>query len=182
MSVRTRFSRAIGLLSLALVCAAGNVVAGPPSVLRPWPASLATPAFAATDASGKQWTLADLRGKVVILNFWATWCSPCVEEVPALDTLANERAGQLVVLGINYKEASWTVDKFAQAHAAHYPLLLDKSGELFKRWTTGVMPTTILLGRDGKPRWRMMGPLDAGNRAFVEALDKLLAEPAPNQP
>lgn len=182
MSVRTRFSRAIGLLSLALTCASSDVLAETPSVLRPWPATLATPAFAAADIKGMDWKLADLRGKVVVLNFWATWCSPCVEEVPALGTLAKERAGQIVVLGINYKEASWTVDKFAQAHAVQFPLLLDKNGELFKRWTTGVMPTTILLGRDGRPRWRMMGPLDAGNRAFGEALDKLLAEPAPNKP
>ena len=180
MSIRTRFFRAIGLLPLLLACTASDVWAGTPSVLRPWPAQLAAPAFAAADTGGKHWKLADLRGKVVILNFWATWCGPCVEEVPALGTLATERDGQVVVLGVNYKEASWTVDKFAQAHPARYPLLLDKSGELFKRWTTGVMPTTILLGRDGKPRWRMIGPLEAGNRAFAEALDKLLAEPAPN--
>lgn len=182
MSIRTSFSRAIGGLALALACAASNVFAGTPSVLRPWPAKLATPAFAAADSSGKHWELADLRGKVVVLNFWATWCSPCVEELPALNTLASDRAGQIVVLGVNYKEASWTVDKFAQAHPARYPLLLDKSGELFKRWTTGVMPTTVLIGRDGTPRWRMMGLLDAENRAFGAALDKLLAEPAPKKP
>lgn len=180
MSIRRSFSRVIGALTLLL--AASHAVAAAPSVLRPWPASQATPAFTAADAAGKQWKLADLRGKVVVLNFWATWCSPCVEEVPALNALAGERADQLVVLGVNYKEASWTVDRFAQAHPARYPLLLDKSGELFKRWTTGVMPTTVLIGRDGVARWRMMGPLDTDNRAFAEALDKLLAEPAPNSP
>lgn len=179
MSVRTRFSRAIGVFSLLLACAAGNVQAATPSVLRPWPAKLATPAFTAPDTGAKQWRLDDLRGKVVVLNFWASWCSPCVEEIPALDAMASDRAGQIVVLGVNYKEASWTVGKFAQAHPARFPLLLDKSGELFKRWTTGVMPTTILIGRDGTPRWRMIGPLEAGNRAFAAALDKLLAEPAP---
>lgn len=179
MSVRTSFSRAIGVFPLLLACA-GSVHASAPSELRPWPAKLAPPAFAAVDTGGRHWQLADLRGKVVILNFWASWCSPCVEELPALDAMASERAGQVVVFGVNYKEASWTVEKFAQAHPARFPLLLDKSGELFKRWTTGVMPTTILIGRDGRPRWRMIGPLEPGNRAFGTALDKLLAEPAPN--
>jgi hypothetical protein len=86
----------------------------------------------------------------------------------------------VVILGVNYKEASWTVDSFTQAHPMHYPVLLDKSGELFRQWTNGVMPTTVLIGRDGKPRWRLIGPLSRGDQAFGHALATLLAEPAPN--
>jgi thiol-disulfide isomerase/thioredoxin len=178
MSIRTRFLRGVAALSMLLVCTSN--IAATPSMMRPWPVRQAVPALAGTDTSGKPWNLAALRGKVVVLNFWATWCSPCVEEVPMLNRLAEERAGQVVVLGVNYKEASWTVDSFRNEHEIRYPLLLDKSGTLFKHWTNGVMPTTVLIGRDGKPRWRLMGPLAQGDTAFGKALASLLAEPAPN--
>ncbi|MGZ5202081.1 MAG: TlpA family protein disulfide reductase [Telluria sp.] len=178
MSVRTRLSAGVGALSMLLACAASWAAA--PSLLRPWPARQAVPALAAADTTGKQWTLPALRGKVVVLNFWASWCGPCVEEVPMLSRLAEERAGQVVVLGVNYKEASWTVDSFRNDHPIRYPVLLDKNGDLFRNWTNGVMPTTVLIGRDGKPRWRLMGPLAQGNQAFGQALASLLAEPAPN--
>jgi thiol-disulfide isomerase/thioredoxin len=178
MSLRTSFLRAVGALSLLCACTASP--AATPAMLRPWPVRQAAPALAAADTTGKQWSLPALRGKVVVLNFWASWCSPCVEELPVLNRLAEERAGQVVVLGVNYKEASWTVDSFSSEHPIHYPLLLDRSGEMFRNWTNGVMPTTVLIGRDGKPRWRLMGPLAPGDRAFGQALAALLAEPAPN--
>jgi thiol-disulfide isomerase/thioredoxin len=176
MSVRTSLLRGVGALSMLFACAAGS--AATPSTLRPWPTRQATPVLAGTDTAGKQWSLAALRGKVVVLNFWASWCSPCVEEVPMLNRLAEERAGQVVILGVNYKEASWTVDSFKNEHPIRYPVLLDKSGNLFRDWTNGVMPTTVLIGRDGKPRWRLMGPLAQGDQAFGQALATLLAEPA----
>jgi cytochrome c biogenesis protein CcmG, thiol:disulfide interchange protein DsbE len=178
MSVRTSIFRGIGALSLLFAGAAAS--AATPALLRPWPARQAAPAFAGTDSTGKAWNLAALRGKVVLVNFWASWCSPCVEEVPMLNRLAEERAAQVVVLGVNYKEASWTVESFQNEHPIRYPVLLDKSGELFRHWTNGVMPTTVLIGRDGKPRWRLMGPLTQGDQSFGQALATLLAEPAPN--
>jgi hypothetical protein len=68
------------------------------------------------------------------------------------------------------------VDRFTQAHAFGYPVLLDKTGEQFTRWTTGVMPTTVLIGRDGKPRWRVVGAIEEEDVSFQVALDKLLAQ------
>jgi cytochrome c biogenesis protein CcmG, thiol:disulfide interchange protein DsbE len=177
MSVRTWLLGGIGALSMLFACAA---VAAPPALLRPWSAHTAPPAFAGTDTAGQSWSLGSLRGKVVVLNFWASWCSPCVEEIPMLARLAEEHAGQMVVLGVNYKEASWTVDSFRNQHPIGYPLLLDKTGAMFRNWTTGVMPTTVLIGRDGKPRWRLIGPLAPDDQAFEKALANLLAEPAPN--
>jgi thiol-disulfide isomerase/thioredoxin len=175
--MHTRASRGCAAsILLACVLATGPAAANDAGLLRPWPSRVAAPSLALTDLSGKQWNLADLRGKVVVLNFWASWCSPCVEELPILGKLANESRDQLVVLGVNYKEPSWTVDKFTRDHAFRYPVLLDKTGEQFKRWTSGVMPTTVLIGRDGKPRWRVTGALDAGDMQFRDAVTKLLAQ------
>jgi thiol-disulfide isomerase/thioredoxin len=176
--MHTRTLRAAGAawVLLASTLASPPLSASEPSLMRPWPAAMPAPQLVLADTAGKSWKLADLRGKVVVLNFWASWCGPCVEELPVLNQLAAQAGGKLVVLGVNYKEVSWTVDSFTRAHQFSYPVLLDKTGAEFKRWTNGVMPTTILIGRDGKPRWRIAGAISAGDRSFRSALDQLLAQ------
>jgi thiol-disulfide isomerase/thioredoxin len=161
---------------LAFALASSPSSANEPRLLRPWPAGMAAPQLKLDDAAGKHWQLAALRGKVVVLNFWASWCGPCVEELPVFNKLAEQSNGKLVVLGINYKEPSWTVERFTREHQFAYPVLLDKNGEHFERWTDGVMPTTILIDRDGKPRWRMIGAISANDATFRAAIDKLLAQ------
>lgn len=160
--------------SLLLACATASATDN--TLIRPWPARLAPPSLSLTDVTGKQWNLAELNGKVVVLNFWASWCGPCVEELPVLNALADEAGGKLVVLGVNYKEPSWTVERFTREHPFRFPVLLDKSGEQFKHWTSGVMPTTVLIGRDGKPRWRAIGAIAPSDPRFRAELDKLLAQ------
>jgi thiol-disulfide isomerase/thioredoxin len=175
----TRLLRGIaGAAAILLACAfaSGPAMAADGMLLRPWPSKAAAPRFSLTDLQGKQWNLADLRGKVVVLNFWASWCGPCVEELPILNALAQDAGDGLVVLGVNYKEPSWNIERFTREHQFHYPVLLDKSGDHFKRWTSGVMPTTVLIGRDGKPRWRATGALSPSDPRFRTELDKLLAE------
>lgn len=174
MRVKFLHRTACGIVPLLLACS--TATAAPDSVLRPWPAKLAPAPLSLTDLNGKQWNLADLRGKVVVLNFWAGWCGPCIEELPALNTIAATAGDRLVVLGVNYKEPSWTVERFAREHQFGYPVLLDKSGEHFQRWTSGVMPTTVLIGRDGKPRWRVIGAIAPNDKRVREALDQMLAQ------
>jgi cytochrome c biogenesis protein CcmG, thiol:disulfide interchange protein DsbE len=174
----TRFLRGIArAASILLACAfaADASAAAESALLRPW-LEAAPPFPALPDLGGKQWDLAALRGKVVVLNFWASWCGPCVDELPIFNELADEGGGKLVVLGVNFKEPSWTVERFAREHQLRYPVLLDKSGEHFKRWTSGVMPTTVLIGRDGKPRWRAIGAISPADPRFRAELDKLLAQ------
>jgi thiol-disulfide isomerase/thioredoxin len=148
--------------------------------LRKWPDDIPTPTFNLIDLDGKQWNLQNLRGKVVVLNFWASWCAPCVDELPFLNDLASgsEAAkGQLVILGVNFKESTPAIQRFLNAHSFRYPIVVDKTGEHFKNWTNGVMPTTILIGRDGRPRWRVVGELNPADESFKQALEKMLEEP-----
>lgn len=168
----TRLLRGIaGAASILLACAPAS--ASDRTLMSPWPLKAAAPSLSLPDTNGRQWNLAELRGKVVVLNFWASWCGPCVEELPILNALADEAGANMVVLGVNYKEPSWTVERFTREHQFRYPVLLDKTGDQFKHWTSGVMPTTVLIGRDGKPRWRAVGAISPSDPRFRAELDKL---------
>jgi thiol-disulfide isomerase/thioredoxin len=119
--------------------------------------------------------VASLRGKVVVVNFWASWCGPCVDELPVLKGLAG-RDG-VAVVGVNYKEPLDTIERFTKEHPLGYPVLRDRTGDAFKRWTPGVMPTTILVDRTGRARWRTVGEIPPDDATLRAAIDALLAEP-----
>jgi peroxiredoxin len=106
--------------------------------------------FSLTDLSGKTWTLKELRGKVVLVNFWATWCPPCRKEMPDLETL-NQRFGPqgLVILGISDEDAA-TVNPFIAKQGTTYPILLDPGRKVNELFQIDGIPKTFIYGRDGK--------------------------------
>ena len=167
--------RCIGsLLAAALVCTPARAT---DMLMRPWPAQTATPGLVLTDLTGKEWRLDSLRGKVVVLNFWASWCGPCIEELPILNEIAEREAarGEVVVLGVNYRESATAIQQFADAHPIRFPILRDRTGESFKQWTTnGIMPATILIDRSGRARWRVTGEISSKDGRFKQALNSLL--------
>jgi thiol-disulfide isomerase/thioredoxin len=185
MPMQIRFDQrpvlfAAGLLAACTAGAAAGAAAAAdlanPAVLKPWPAKQKTPALRLSGLDGKDWDLAQLRGKVVVVNFWASWCGPCVDELPVLNQLAGRDPARVAVVGANYKEPLDTIERFAGAHPFAYPVLRDRSGEMFKAWTAGVMPTTILVDRQGRARWRSVGEMKAGDPGLQTAIDALLAE------
>jgi thiol-disulfide isomerase/thioredoxin len=125
-----------------------------------WPANVATPKIEATDLQGKVWTIADLTGKVVVLNFWATWCAPCKDELPTLQTLYDISDAQTVVLTINVREPAARASRYMQSTGMTLPVISDVKGELAKRWGVAVYPTTILIAPNGQARWRIVGDVD----------------------
>jgi peroxiredoxin len=106
--------------------------------------------FTLTDLSGRTWTLKDLHGKVVMVNFWATWCPPCRKEMPDLETL-NQRFGSqgLVILGISDEDAA-TVSPFIAQQKVTYPILLDPGRKVNELFQIDGIPKTFIYGRDGK--------------------------------
>jgi thiol-disulfide isomerase/thioredoxin len=164
------------LLAVAVCLAAAGASAAPAAELKPWPAKQATPALRLTALDGKEWQLGQLRGKVVIVNFWASWCGPCVEELPVLNALARENPDKLAVVGVNYKEPLDSIERFAAEHPFAYPVLRDRAGDMFKQWTAGVMPTTILVDRQGRARWRSVGEIGADDARLKAAIAALVAE------
>lgn len=159
-----------------LATLAGSAVSAKEPAVRAWPAGQATPTLQLDDLDGRQWKLGALRGKVVLLNFWATWCEPCVEELPFVNELATAEPERLAVVGVNYKESAAQIRRFPATGKIGYPILLDRSGEGFKKWANGMLPTTVLIDRKGKARWRFVGALDASSKEFRQALERLLKE------
>jgi thiol-disulfide isomerase/thioredoxin len=131
------------------------------------------PTFTVTDLNGKTTSSAEWRGKVVLVNFWATWCPPCRAEIPDLIALQDKYRDKLVVLGVSEDEESIDVVKrFVADHHLNYPVVMS-SPELRKLFPAVMaLPTTFVLDRDGKMAQKNIGMLNARE---TEAGTRLLA-------
>lgn len=106
--------------------------------------------FTLADLQGKAWTLKDLRGKVVLVNFWQTSCPPCVHEIPALDALYDRfRKKGLVILAIAGDDDAAMVQHFLAAHRVSYPVLLDAGRKVTERFRVAGIPRSIVFDRTG---------------------------------
>ena len=138
--------------ALALSCAAAE--------LKPWTGG-ATPDLTLADLAGKEHRLADYRGRVVLVNFWATWCEPCREEMPSIDRLRSSLKGKpFEVLAVNMAEPLSRIEKFAATVPVGFPLLRDRDGTTSKAWKAKLLPASYLIGRDGRIRYVVYGELD----------------------
>ena len=109
--------------------------------------------------SGEGLRMSAFRGKPLLLNFWATWCAPCKEELPSLQAL-HDAVDPPVVIGINVKEPEGRVRTFLNHAQLNLPVVLDGRGELARQWGVRIYPTTVVLGPDSRARWRVVGDLD----------------------
>jgi thiol-disulfide isomerase/thioredoxin len=139
-----------------------------------WP-----PPFKGQTATGQAVSLADLQGRVVLMNFWASWCAECRPEMPMFERLHQEFAAQgLAVVGINFREETEIVQRYAKTLGLTFPLILDLQGEIFQVYGVIGLPTTFLVGRDGRPVALAVGAR-AWERPEARALiQALLAESA----
>lgn len=158
------------LLALPLMAAAAE--------LKPWSGG-ATPALELEDLGGRTHRLADYRGKVVLVNFWATWCEPCRAEMPSIDGLRSALDGKpFQVLAVNLAEPLSRIEKFAGTMPLHFPLLRDRDGAVAKAWRARLLPASFLIGRDGRIRYVAYGELDWTSDAVRAVVDRLLKEEA----
>lgn len=166
------------MLGLAAAAWAWPGLARAAHVVRPWPVDKPTPGLALTDLDGKTWTLAALQGKVVVLNFWASWCEPCRAEMPSLERLAARHARDaLIVLAVNYLEAPTVIKGFLALQPVSLPILLDLEGDACAAWTPRVFPTTVLVDRSGTPRTQVLGELDWLSAEARALIGPMLARP-----
>ena len=143
-----------------------------------YPPGTKPPDFAGGTIEGQKVSLAGLQGRVVLLNFWASWCRDCRTEMPMLEQLHRDLAAQgLTILGINVREGTRTVRRYADELDLTFPLVLDQKGKITASYGVIGLPTTFLIDRDGRPIALAIGPRHwdaAPARAIIQTL---LAEP-----
>jgi thiol-disulfide isomerase/thioredoxin len=150
------------LLARALLALALGLGAGAPAAqeLKAW-AGGATPPLALADLQGRVHRLEQYRGKVVLVNFWATWCEPCREEMPSIGRLRDALAGKpFEVLAVNLAEPESRIRRFMQQAPLEFPLLLDRDTKTAKAWRARVLPASFVVGPDGRIRYYHVGELD----------------------
>jgi thiol-disulfide isomerase/thioredoxin len=121
----------------------------------------AAPETTFTAPDGKPVTLAAFKGKPILVNLWATWCGPCVKEMPSLDRLAKRGANKLLVLTVNQTDDAAAIAKWwAPRQFTTLAAYRDEKGSLGFAFETGVLPTTVLYDAEGKEVWRIVGGMD----------------------
>lgn len=134
------------------------------------------PDFCLKDVNGRKVGLADLKGRVVILNFWSTTCPPCVAELPSLNSLYHDLAGSgLVVLGIALDPSDKPVRELARRYRIEYPLLTDSSQEVyFDAYGLFGQPVSIVIDRTGMVREKMVGQVNWTSPEMMTKIKNLL--------
>jgi cytochrome c biogenesis protein CcmG/thiol:disulfide interchange protein DsbE len=148
--------------------------------LRGYPPGTIPPPFSARTLDARELSLTDLRGKVVVLNFWASWCLECRPEMPVLEHLHRDFGSRgLAVIGINARENQAPVGRYANDLRLSFPLVLDPSGKINDLYGVVGLPATFLVGRDGRAVALAVGPRQWASAPALAIIEALLAEPAP---
>ena len=137
------------------------------------------PDFTLRDLQGNTVRLQDLRGKVVFLNFWATWCPPCRLEMPTMEELHQEFSGQgLVVLAVNFRESQDDVGSFLKQHGLTFTTLLDEEEKAFSLYRTWSLPTTYLINKNSEIVGKVIGYRDWHSEQARSLFHQLLEDKA----
>ncbi len=139
--------------------------------------AVAAPEFSLSDLGGKKVQLKAFRGRLVFLNFFATWCGPCREEMPGMERLfrTHQERG-LVVVAVNMEESAKTVRPFVEKLKLSFPIALDADGTVARDYGVRALPVSFLIGRDGKIVWRAIGGRDWESAEARTLFARLVAE------
>lgn len=174
---RPRTVRAWAPLLGGIVCALlwlTDAVGAAPSRFLPWTAP-STPPLSLADLAGATHTLAEYRDRVVVVNFWATWCEPCIAEMASMQKLQERLAGRpFALLFVNYGETRMRVADFVKRHGLAAPVLLDPNQDAARAWRVRLLPSSFVIGPDGRVRYSVIGEIDWASDEAVEVVRGLL--------
>jgi cytochrome c biogenesis protein CcmG, thiol:disulfide interchange protein DsbE len=163
-----------GVPILAMVAALATVATAcgePPG------AGATAPEYAAVDLAGDSVSLGDLRGQVVLLNVWATWCAPCRVEIPELQALHEEhgqRGLRVVGVTVDSRHALDDVRQFIDEFGMTYDVWLDPDHTVLDRFSGAGVPLSVIIDRDGRIAWRHLGMFQRGDPNLLAALERSL--------
>jgi thiol-disulfide isomerase/thioredoxin len=154
------------LISLVCVSLAGAAAVKGPA-----------PNFTLKSLGGKNLKLSEMTGNVVLINFWASWCGPCREEMPLLNALHNKYAPLgFTVLGVNVEEDLDGAMRFLKNVPVDFPILLDNTNKVSKQYKVVAMPTTVVVDRDGNMRYLHEGYKPGDEKKYRQMIKKLVRE------
>lgn len=144
----------------------------------PWAGPNPQEELALPDLNGHIVELQQYRGKVVLINFWASWCSPCREEMPELEDIHHQYAEQgLVILSVNLAESKPRIVSFLKAwfpDGVPFPVIQDRNSQAYKRWRVRALPSSFLVDRQGKIIWHAMGSIRLSDPSTAQRIKDLL--------
>jgi thiol-disulfide isomerase/thioredoxin len=145
--------------------------------LMPEAESLPAPDFVAVTLDGKKISLESLKGKLVLLNFWATWCPPCRLEMPTMEKIYKEFKGEsLDVVAMNFMEGPEPINLFLKEHNFTFTILMDRDGKIAESYGVRVLPVSFLIGRRGNVLARSIGYKDWHNKDTRQFISLLLKD------
>ena len=135
----------------------------------------ATP-LALPDQQGKTHTLKDYDDKVILLNFWASWCPPCVEEIPSMNRMAETLGDDFAIVSVNFQESAEHIREFMQKVQVDFPVLMDSDGRVSAEWKVFAFPSSFILDRQGRLRYSVNSAIDWEEDEVLDAVRALIAE------
>ncbi len=171
MEMKRNLLRALGGLILA------GIVAATPGLTVASELNSPAPDFTLKSLAGKNLKLSELAGNVVLINFWASWCGPCREEMPLLNALHSRyEALGFTVLGVNFEEDVNGAKGFLNNFPVDFPVLLDNTNKVTKQYKVIAMPTTVVVDRDGNMRFLHQGYKSGDEAKYRQMVKKLVRE------
>ncbi len=144
------------------------------SELRPYTANNTPLNINLNDVFGKQFIKSNYKNQITIINFWATWCKPCLEEIPSLNRLQHKMKNKpFEIISINYAEKPETITAFMKSVNVEYPILIDESGEQAVQWNVFAFPSTFVIGLDGQFKYGVNASIYWDTPEVIATLNKL---------
>ncbi len=167
--------RLVGIVALGAMARTAHAGSEP---LAPWRGS-ALRLDGVVDLAGRPVVLSAYRGRVLLVNLWATWCAPCLEEMPSLARLRERHAARgLDVLAVSIGDPLPRIERFLAQHRLELPVAVDRDRALLAKWRVSVLPSSFLFDHAGRVRFSWVGARDWNDAAVDDALDGLLVRRA----
>ena len=174
-SARLRQAQLTTGLVLLLCCLQQTIAAQ--AEIQPWSADNMADEFTLPDLKDRMHALSSYTGKVVLVNFWASWCPPCIYEMPELTRLKKQLVDQpFEIIAVNVGEKKYRVRKFVKLINFNLPVLLDTSQDTFNAWGVKTLPTSFLIDAEGNIRYRIRGNPDWDDKNTIAVIEQLISE------